>query len=159
MSQILSSCESVLCWIPEHVLMYWVCSLLILCPWPSTLVPREFCVSRTHSISGCIIWTASSIVFSYHYIVQSDYSGNIQRTASRRWFGWSRFSSYWQSQGDLLVDFHNILNRWKNCFSQLLNLHRLSDIRQMEILVHTAKPSTFELLGFWSLSIVRYSIN
>jgi hypothetical protein len=24
---------------------------------------------------------------------------------------------------------HNILNRWKNCFSQLLNAHRVSDVR------------------------------
>jgi hypothetical protein len=32
----------------------------------------------------------------------------------------------------------NILNRWKNYFSQLLNVHRVSDIRQIEI--HTAEP-------------------
>jgi hypothetical protein len=30
------------------------------------------------------------------------------------------------------------LNRWKNYFSQLLNVHRVSDVRQIEI--HTAKP-------------------
>jgi hypothetical protein len=35
--------------------------------------------------------------------------------------------------GDLLVDPHNILNRWKNYFSQLLNIHRVSDVRQTEI--------------------------
>jgi hypothetical protein len=40
--------------------------------------------------------------------------------------------------GDLLADSHNILNRWKNYFSQLLNLHRVSDVRQIEI--HTAEP-------------------
>jgi hypothetical protein len=28
---------------------------------------------------------------------------------------------------DLLADSHNILNRWKNYFSQLLNMHRASD--------------------------------
>jgi hypothetical protein len=39
---------------------------------------------------------------------------------------------------DLLADFHNILNRWKNYFSQLLNVHNVSDVRQIE--VHTAKP-------------------
>jgi hypothetical protein len=38
--------------------------------------------------------------------------------------------------GDLLADSHNVLNRWKNCFSRLLNLH-VSDVRQMKI--HTAK--------------------
>jgi hypothetical protein len=40
--------------------------------------------------------------------------------------------------GDLLADSHNILNRLKNYFSQLLNVHNDSDVRQTE--VHTAKP-------------------
>jgi hypothetical protein len=39
--------------------------------------------------------------------------------------------------GDLLAVSH-ILNRWKNYFSQLLNVHRVSDVRQTE--VHTAEP-------------------
>jgi hypothetical protein len=38
--------------------------------------------------------------------------------------------------GDLLADSRNILNRWKNYFSQLLNVH-VSDVRQI---VHTADP-------------------
>jgi hypothetical protein len=46
----------------------------------------------------------------------------------------------------LLADFNNILNRWKNYFSQLFNVHRVSDVRQIEI--HTSEllmpdPSTF----------------
>jgi hypothetical protein len=50
--------------------------------------------------------------------------------------------------GDLLEYFHIILNRWKNHFSQLLNVHRVSDVRQIEI--HTPKllaynPSPFEV--------------
>jgi hypothetical protein len=40
--------------------------------------------------------------------------------------------------GDLLADSYNILNRWKNNFSQLLNVHNVSDVRQIE--VHTAEP-------------------
>jgi hypothetical protein len=32
--------------------------------------------------------------------------------------------------GDLLADSPNILNRWKNYYSQLLNVHRASDVRQ-----------------------------
>jgi hypothetical protein len=40
--------------------------------------------------------------------------------------------------GDLLVDSHNILNMWKHYFSQLLNVHNASDVRQIE--VHTAEP-------------------
>jgi hypothetical protein len=39
---------------------------------------------------------------------------------------------------DLLVDSHNVLNRWKNYFSRLLNLHKVCDVRQIE--VHTAEP-------------------
>jgi hypothetical protein len=39
---------------------------------------------------------------------------------------------------DMLADSHNILNRWKNYFSQLLNVQNDSDIRQIE--VHTAEP-------------------
>jgi hypothetical protein len=39
--------------------------------------------------------------------------------------------------GDLL-DSHNTFNRWKNYFSQLLNVHNASDVRRIE--VHTAEP-------------------
>jgi hypothetical protein len=39
--------------------------------------------------------------------------------------------------GDLLADSHNSLNRWKNYFSQLLIVHNVSDVRQIE--VHTAE--------------------
>jgi hypothetical protein len=38
--------------------------------------------------------------------------------------------------GDLLADSHNIFNKWKN--SQLSNVHRVSDVEQIEI--HTAEP-------------------
>jgi hypothetical protein len=34
--------------------------------------------------------------------------------------------------GDLLADSYNILNGWKNCFSQLLTVHNVSDVRQIE---------------------------
>jgi hypothetical protein len=39
--------------------------------------------------------------------------------------------------GDL-ADSHNILNRLKNYFSQLLTVHEASDVKQIEI--HTAEP-------------------
>jgi hypothetical protein len=39
---------------------------------------------------------------------------------------------------DLIAVSHNMLNRWKNYFSQLLNVHRVSDVKQIEI--HTAEP-------------------
>jgi hypothetical protein len=40
--------------------------------------------------------------------------------------------------GDLLADSHNILNRCKNYFPQLLNVCNVSDVRQIG--VHTAEP-------------------
>jgi hypothetical protein len=40
--------------------------------------------------------------------------------------------------GDLLADSQNIRNRWKNYFSQLLNVHNVSDVGQTE--VHMAEP-------------------
>jgi hypothetical protein len=40
--------------------------------------------------------------------------------------------------GDLLEDSNTILNRRNNCFSQSLNVHRVSDVRQIEI--HIAEP-------------------
>jgi predicted nucleotide-binding protein (sugar kinase/HSP70/actin superfamily) len=41
------------------------------------------------------------------------------------------------NNGDLLADTTN-LNRWSNYFSQLLNVHNVSDVRQIEI--HMAEP-------------------
>jgi hypothetical protein len=38
----------------------------------------------------------------------------------------------------LLKDYHSILNRWENYFSQLLNVHNVSDVRQIEI--HMVEP-------------------
>jgi hypothetical protein len=40
--------------------------------------------------------------------------------------------------GAFVADSHNTLNRWKNYFSQLLNVHRVRDVRQIEI--QTAEP-------------------
>jgi hypothetical protein len=34
---------------------------------------------------------------------------------------------------DLLTDTRNNSNRWKNYFSQLLNVHNISDVRQIEV--------------------------
>jgi hypothetical protein len=50
--------------------------------------------------------------------------------------------------GDLLADSHSILNRWKNYFCQLLNVHGVNNVRQAE--VHTAEllvhePSSFKV--------------
>jgi len=36
-------------------------------------------------------------------------------------------------KGDLVADFHSILARWRNIFSQLCNVHGVSSVRQTEI--------------------------
>jgi hypothetical protein len=41
-------------------------------------------------------------------------------------------------RGDLLADPHKILNRWKNYFCQLLNVHGAGGVRQTEM--YTADP-------------------
>ena len=38
----------------------------------------------------------------------------------------------------MVTDTHSILARWRNHFSQLFNVHGVSDVRQTEI--HTAEP-------------------
>jgi hypothetical protein len=53
-------------------------------------------------------------------------------------------------KGDLVADSHSILARWRNYFSQLLNVHGVDDVRQAE--VHTAErqvpePRAFEVEG------------
>ena len=41
-------------------------------------------------------------------------------------------------KGDLFADSLGIMARWRNYFSQLLNVHGVNDVRQAEI--HTAEP-------------------
>jgi hypothetical protein len=43
-----------------------------------------------------------------------------------------------EDRGDLFADPHNILNRWKNYFGQLLNIHGEGGVWQTEM--HTAEP-------------------
>ena len=49
-------------------------------------------------------------------------------------------------KGDLVTDSHNILARWRNHFSQLLNVHVISEVRQTEI--HTVEPLVPEPSAF-----------
>jgi hypothetical protein len=44
--------------------------------------------------------------------------------------------------GDMLAYPYNIMNRWKNYFCQLLNVHGVNDVGQTEI--NTAEPSFIE---------------
>jgi len=49
-------------------------------------------------------------------------------------------------KGDLVTDSHSILARRRNHFSQLLNIHGVSDVRQTEI--HSAEPLVPEASAF-----------
>ena len=50
----------------------------------------------------------------------------------------SRLNSVSSIQGDLVTRSYNILVRWRDYFSQLLNVHGVPDVRQTE--THTAEP-------------------
>jgi hypothetical protein len=41
-------------------------------------------------------------------------------------------------KGDSIANSHSIMARWRNYFSQILNVHGVSDVRQAEI--HTTEP-------------------
>ena len=49
-------------------------------------------------------------------------------------------------KGDLVPDSHSILDRWRNHFSQLLNVHGVNDVRETE--THTAEPIVPEPSAF-----------
>jgi hypothetical protein len=49
----------------------------------------------------------------------------------------------WDEKGDLFADSHS---RRRNHFSQLLNVHRVNNVRQVE--VHIAEPLVPEPSGF-----------
>jgi len=49
-------------------------------------------------------------------------------------------------KGDMVTDSHSILARWRNHFSQLLNIHGVNDIRQTEL--HPAEPLVPKLSAF-----------
>ena len=49
-------------------------------------------------------------------------------------------------KGYYVADSHSIMTRWKNFFSELLNVHVAKDVKQAEI--HTAEPPVPELSAF-----------
>ena len=70
---------------------------------------------------------------------------------------------------DMVADSHSILARWRNFFSQLLNIRGVNDVRQTEI--HTAEPlvpvpsasevelAIEKLKGHKSPGIIKYQQN
>jgi hypothetical protein len=52
--------------------------------------------------------------------------------------GYRPRSNLVKDENDLLADSNTTVNRWKSYFSQFLNVHDVSDVRQIEI--HTAEP-------------------
>jgi hypothetical protein len=58
--------------------------------------------------------------------------------------------------GDLFAVSHNILNWLKNCFFQLFNVHRVSNVGQIEI--HTDEPLVSDP-SFLRLKLLLQSLN
>ena len=59
-------------------------------------------------------------------------------------------------KGDLVADSHSIMARWRNYFSQLLNVHEVKDVRQAEI--HTVEPLVAEPSAFvveWAIEKLK----
>jgi hypothetical protein len=62
--------------------------------------------------------------------------------------------------GNLLADPQSVLNRWKNFFNEVLNVHGVHDVRQMDI--HTAEPLVAEpshikvLIAIGKLKIYKF---
>jgi hypothetical protein len=54
---------------------------------------------------------------------------------------WLRTDIVKDEKGDLVADCHSISARWRNHFSQLLNVNEVNDVRQTEI--HSAEPIVF----------------
>jgi len=52
----------------------------------------------------------------------------------------------WDEKGDLFTDSHSIFARWRNHFTQLFNVHGISDVRQTAI--HPAEPLVPELSDY-----------
>jgi hypothetical protein len=46
-------------------------------------------------------------------------------------------------KGHLVTDSHSVFNKWRNHFSQLFNIHGVSDVRQTEM--YTSEPLVPEL--------------
>jgi hypothetical protein len=74
---------------------------------------------------------------------------NLYRDVSDFQKGYQRRTNIVKNQkGDLVADSHSILVRWRNPFSQLLNIYEVNDVRETEI--HTVKslvpdPSAFNV--------------
>lgn len=56
--------------------------------------------------------------------------------------------------GNLLIVSHKMFNRWKNYFSQMLNVHRVGDVRQAKI--HTTGPLVPEPSPFDVAKLKRF---
>ena len=50
----------------------------------------------------------------------------------------SKCNTVKDEKGDLVADSHSIVDRWRNYFFQLFNVHGVKDVVQAEI--HTAQP-------------------
>jgi hypothetical protein len=91
---------------------------------------------RTRMVASIQIRTAYLQKYDAYFIKKQFLSKNIRdlyRRINDFKKGYQPRSNLVKDEnGDLLADSHNILNRWKYYLSQLWNVHRVSDVRQIE---------------------------
>jgi hypothetical protein len=83
--------------------------------------------------------------------------GDLQSSINEFKKGCQPRSNLFKDESGDLADSYSILNRWKNYFYRLLNVHGVTDVRQTEI--HTAQPlvpepSSFEV----EIAIEKYKL-
>ena len=94
--------------------------------------------SRTYRIQNISSWKNNSKIknIRHFYRVFSDFSkGYPPRTNIVK-----------DKKSDLLGDSSSIVTRWRNYFSQLLNVHAVNDVKHTDI--HTAEPLMPEPTAF-----------
>jgi len=80
-------------------------------------------------ISACI-----SSITSINKKNKRQYQLHLQRHVQRiRKIYQPRTNIVKDEKGNFFTDSHSIMSRWRDHFSQLLNVHGVNDVRQMEI--------------------------
>jgi len=117
----------------------YVCVFLFLC----TCVYIHMCIYTCVCIFNYVLCVYVKLESrNWKLTARSTISGTCigALMTSRR--GTSRELRVKDEKGDLVADSHSIMTRWKNYFSQLLNVHGAKDVRQEEI--HRAEPQVPE---------------
>ncbi|KAJ4428538.1 hypothetical protein ANN_24582 [Periplaneta americana] len=111
----------------------------------NTALPTDWCPAEIGSFKYCLIqgWAPGAIPNSKRgcLILIRHNINDARCSAEKKGNGYqARVNVTKDENGDLLADSHSILNRWKNYFRQLLNVHRPNTNDRDEIEIQTAEP-------------------